>query len=64
MEKKGEEPSKDKDLMIQQRIMKDNGKSKDLPVKRVLGDVSTDNQLKAAVDMLKSWDIFKKNVKN
>ena len=29
------------------------------------GDVNADNQLKAAVDMLKSWDIFKKNlVKN
>lgn len=64
MEKKGEEPSKDKDLKLPQRIMKDNGNRKDLPVKRTLGDVNTDNQLKAAVDMLKSWDIFKKNVKN
>ncbi|MEI6313565.1 MAG: S41 family peptidase, partial [Syntrophus sp. (in: bacteria)] len=64
LEKKGDAPSKDKDLMIQQRIMKDNGKSKDLPVKKTLGDVNTDNQLKAAVDMLKSWDIFKKNIKN
>jgi carboxyl-terminal processing protease len=64
MEKKSGEPSKDIDLKLPQRIMKDNGNRKDLPVKRILGDVNTDNQLKAAVDMLKSWDIFKKNVKN
>ncbi len=64
MEKKGGEPAKDRDIKLPQRITKDNGNRKDLPAKRVLGDVTTDNQLKAAVDMLKSWDIFKKTVKN
>lgn len=64
MEKKGGEPAKDRDIKLPQRITKDNGNRKDLPAKRVLGDVTTDNQLKAAVDMLKSWDIFKKTVKS
>jgi len=45
--------------------LKNNEIRKDLPLKRPFGDVNADNQLKAAVDMLKSWDIFKKNlVKN
>lgn len=64
LERKGEEPVKDREVKLPPRVIKDNGNRKELPVKRILGDVNTDNQLKAAVDMLKSWDIFKKNVKN
>jgi hypothetical protein len=64
MEKQGDESSKDKEPKPSQRMMKHNGTRKDLPVKRALGDVNADNQLKAAVDILKSWDIFKKTIKN
>lgn len=37
----------------------DNETKKPLELqKRVFDDVSQDNQLKAAVDILKSWDVF------
>ncbi len=35
-------------------------KSQELPVKRDYDDINKDNQLKSAVDLLKSWEIFKK----
>jgi len=61
--KPGEEPDREGELL--QKRLKNNEIRKDLPLKRPFGDVNADNQLKAAVDMLKSWDIFKKNlVKN
>ena len=62
-----EKPSDETDRegeLLQKRLQKNNGARKNLPLKRPFGDVNADNQLKAAVDMLKSWDIFKKTVKN
>jgi len=59
----GEEPDREEEILLK-RLQKSNGARKDLPLKRPFADVNSDNQLKAAVDMLKSWDIFKKTVKN
>jgi len=59
----GEETGREEELLLK-RLQKNNGARKDLPLKRPFGDVNTDNQLKAAVDMLKSWDIFKKSIRN
>jgi len=64
LEKTDTEPAKERDLRIPPRSGKDNGPRKDLPLKREVGDMTQDNQLKSAYDMLKSWDIFKKNLKS
>ncbi|MCX7816706.1 MAG: S41 family peptidase [Syntrophales bacterium] len=45
------------------RIPGENDKRKDVFKKREFGDVNRDNQLRAAVDILKSWEIFKKQTK-
>ena len=56
--------SKERDLKAAPRTGKENGSRKELPLKREFGDMTRDNQLKSAYDMLKSWDIFKKNLKS
>ena len=43
---------------------KNNDSRKELPLKRPFGDMTKDNQLKSAYDVLKSWDLFKKNLKS
>ncbi len=62
LEKLGTEPAKERDVKIPPRSGKENGSRKELPLKREFGDMTHDNQLKSAYDMLKSWDIFKKNL--
>ncbi|MDQ5984921.1 MAG: hypothetical protein CSYNP_00619 [Syntrophus sp. SKADARSKE-3] len=63
LENPSQDQAKEKDWRVPARF-RDNGSRKDLPLKRELGDMTRDNQLKSAYDMLKSWDIFKKNLKN
>lgn len=37
---------------------------KELPIKRALGDMTKDNQLKSAYDILKSWEIMERKMKS
>ena len=63
LEKSGMESAKERDLRVPLKSGKENGLKKDLPLKKELGDMTKDNQLRSAYDILKSWDLFKKNVK-
>jgi carboxyl-terminal processing protease len=64
LEKPDQEPVKERDLRVPLKSGKDSNGRKELPLKRELGDMTQDNQLKSAYDLLKSWDIFKKNLKS
>lgn len=62
-EKENGAVEKGKTPRIPVRIPGENEKRRDLFKKREFGDVNRDNQLRAAVDILKSWEIFKKQTK-
>lgn len=64
MERGTGEPQRDEEQRIHLRRQKDDGAKRELPKKREFGDMTHDNQLRAAVDMLKSWDIFRKTSRN
>jgi carboxyl-terminal processing protease len=54
------EPLREKDLTGHIKAPKEAEGKTEEPLRREPGDVTQDNQLKSAVDILKSWDIFKK----
>jgi carboxyl-terminal processing protease len=43
---------------------KENGTNKEETLKKEQDPLSQDNQLKSAIDIIKSWDIMKKNLKS
>jgi len=45
------------------RPTRDDEAAQDLPLKREFGDMTRDNQLKSAYDMLRSWDLFHKRAR-
>jgi hypothetical protein len=45
------------------RPPKQDEAGQDLPLKREFGDMTRDNQLKSAYDMLRSWDLFHKRAR-
>ena len=67
-------PSEDKEItddFIRERDLKghiepkkDNDTNKDEGAKKEQDNLMQDNQLKSALDIIKSWDIMKKNLKN
>jgi carboxyl-terminal processing protease len=68
-----EEPLREKDLAGHIRSPRENGTGKekapappDLPRSRreAMDDVTQDNQLKSAVDILKSWDLFRQGARS
>ncbi|MDD5170869.1 MAG: S41 family peptidase [Syntrophales bacterium] len=63
LENPSPEQAKERDLKVPRTGKENNGSRKELPLKREFGDMSRDNQLKTAYDMIKSWDIFKKNLR-
>ncbi len=68
-----EEPLREKDLAGHIRSPRENGTGKekapsppDLPRSRreAMDDVTKDNQLKSAIDILKSWDLFRQGARS
>ena len=60
-EKDHESPLREKDLAGHIKSDEEKApKSQEVPMKRQYDDMTRDNQLKSAVDLLKSWEIFKK----
>jgi carboxyl-terminal processing protease len=59
-----EEPIREKDLKghIEQLDRAESKQEK--PMQKEMDDLTKDNQLKGAIDILKSWEIFQKNTKN
>lgn len=51
---------REKDLKGHIKSTKEAGDGKDVPPKKESDDLMSDNQLKSAIDILKSWEIFKK----
>ncbi|HOI75564.1 MAG TPA: S41 family peptidase [Syntrophales bacterium] len=70
-----EEPLREKDLAGHIPSPRENGEVKEspaapptqprpLPRREEMGDVTQDNQLKSAIDILKSWDLFRKGARS
>jgi carboxyl-terminal processing protease len=55
---------KERDLRGHIKSKKENGANKDESLKKEQDPLSQDNQLKSAIDIIKSWDIMKKNLKS
>jgi len=55
-----DEPLRERDLRGHIRPQKENGPAAD----ELRKETDLDNQLKAAIDILKSWDIFRKNMRS
>jgi carboxyl-terminal processing protease len=55
---------REKDLKGHIEPKKDNGPDPEKPLRKTLDDPASDNQLKSAIDIIKSWDILKKTLKN
>jgi carboxyl-terminal processing protease len=51
---------REKDLRGHIRSQNENGQKSELPVKKEMDDSTIDNQLKGAIDILKSWELFQK----
>jgi carboxyl-terminal processing protease len=51
---------REKDLKGHIKSTKETGEEKDVPAKKETDDLTADAQLKSAIDILKSWEIFKK----
>jgi len=58
------ETLRERDLKGHIRSPKENEEKKEDAVKSDIDEFTRDNQIKSAVDILKSWDIFKKNTKS
>ncbi len=70
-----EEPLREKDLAGHIPSPRENGEVKESPAvpptqqrpllkREEMGDVTQDNQLKSAIDILKSWDLFRKGTRS
>jgi carboxyl-terminal processing protease len=55
---------RERDLRGHIKPKKENETSKEESLKKELDPLSQDNQLKSAIDIIKSWDIMKKNLKS
>jgi carboxyl-terminal processing protease len=55
---------RERDLRGHIKPKKENGTNKEEALKREQDPLSQDNQLKSAIDIIKSWDIMKKNLKS
>jgi len=55
-----DEPLRERDLRGHIRPQKENGP----PAEELRKETDLDNQLKAAIDILKSWDVFRKNMRS
>jgi carboxyl-terminal processing protease len=55
---------KERDLRGHIKSKKENGANKDESLKKEQDPLSQDNQLKSAIDIIKSWDIMKKNLRS
>jgi carboxyl-terminal processing protease len=55
---------REKDLQGHIPSQNESGRQPELPPKKERADLTIDNQLKGAIDILKSWDIFQKTTKN
>jgi len=51
---------REKDLKGHIKSTKETGEEKDVQAKKEVDDLTSDTQLKGAIDILKSWEIFKK----
>jgi carboxyl-terminal processing protease len=54
---------REKDLKGHIESKKDNGSNNEKSLKKAQDDPTSDNQLKSAIDIIKSWDILKKTLK-
>jgi carboxyl-terminal processing protease len=55
---------RERDLKGHIEIKKENGPNSEKSLKKEQGDLTPDNQLKTAIDIIKSWDILKKTLKS
>jgi len=55
---------REKDLKGHIESKKDNGSNNGKSLKKAQDDPTSDNQLKSAIDIIKSWDILKKTLKS
>lgn len=55
---------REKDLKGHIESKKDNGSNNEKSLKKAQDDPRSDNQLKSAIDIIKSWDILKKTLKS
>jgi carboxyl-terminal processing protease len=55
---------REKDLKGHIESKKDNGSNNEKSLKKAQDDPTSDNQLKSAIDIIKSWDILKKTLKS
>jgi carboxyl-terminal processing protease len=55
---------RERDLRGHIKPKKENGTNKEDTLKKEQDPLSQDNQLKSAIDIIKSWDIMKKNLKS
>ena len=64
-EKEGtEDRIRERDLKGHIKSPKENGQKPEEPAKKEKDDLTLDNQLKGAIDILKSWEIFQKTIKS
>lgn len=59
-----DEHVRERDLKGHIKQKKENGTNSDESLKKEKDTLSQDNQLKSAIDIIKSWDIMKKNLKS
>jgi len=55
---------REKDLKGHIESKKDNGSNTEKSLRKAHDDPTSDNQLKSAIDIIKSWDILKKTLKS
>lgn len=55
-----EDRMRERDLKGHIKSSKENGQKPEEPAKKEMEDLAMDNQLKGAIDILKSWEIFQK----
>jgi len=58
-----EDRVRERDLKGHIKSQKENGLKPEEPIKKESDDLALDNQLKGAVDILRSWEIFQKAIK-
>jgi carboxyl-terminal processing protease len=64
-EKEGaEDRIRERDLKGHIKSPKENGQKPEEPAKKEKDDLLLDNQLKGAIDILKSWEIFRKTIRS
>jgi carboxyl-terminal processing protease len=64
-EKEGaEDRIRERDLKGHIKSPKENGQKPEEPAKKEKDDLTLDNQLKGAIDILKSWEIFRKTIRS